>query len=102
MNQEEYKKKKVMGIGVVSELTELTERKIRYYEERKLILPRRTEKGTRLYSFEDVDLLIEVSKKVEKGVQTYEIKKEMKKESNADLRKKLLQGQINAHFGIRK
>lgn len=45
---------KVMSIGVVCELTGLSERQIRYYEERKLVFPARTKGGNRRYSFEDV------------------------------------------------
>ncbi|PQD94517.1 MerR family DNA-binding transcriptional regulator [Pradoshia eiseniae] len=107
MTQESsYKDKKVITIGVVRELTGLTERQIRYYEERKLIFPSRTSGGSRKYSFTDIELLMEIAEKIEDGVQTFEIRQEMirekKKEDAAALRKKMLQGQINAQFGIRK
>ena len=107
MTQESsYKDKKVITIGVVRELTGLTERQIRYYEERKLIFPSRTSGGSRKYSFTDIELLMEIAEKIEDGVQTFEIRQEMirekKKEDGAALRKKMLQGQINAQFGIRK
>ena len=107
MTQESsYKDKKVITIGVVRELTGLTERQIRYYEERKLIFPDRTSGGSRKYSFTDIELLMEIAEKIEDGVQTFEIRQEMlrekKKEDAAALRKKMLQGQINAQFGIRK
>ena len=107
MTQESsYKHKKVITIGVVRELTGLTERQIRYYEERKLIFPDRTAGGSRKYSFTDIELLMEIAEKIEDGVQTFEIRQEMirekKKEDAASLRKKMLQGQINAQFGIRK
>jgi len=107
MTQESsYKDKKVITIGVVRELTGLTERQIRYYEERKLIFPSRTSGGSRKYSFTDIELLMEIAEKIEDGVQTFEIRQEMirekKKEDDAALRKKMLQGQINAQFGIRK
>ena len=42
-----YREKKVMTIGIVCELTGLSERQIRYYEERKLIFPERTNGKTR-------------------------------------------------------
>ena len=54
---------KVMSIGVVCELTGLTERQIRYYEERKLIFPERTKGGNRRYSFEDVKSIQEIHQK---------------------------------------
>lgn len=99
-----YKDKKVITIGVVSELTGLSERKIRYYEERGLIFPDRSKRGTRKYSFSDVEILLKIADKREEGVQTYEIKKDMINEmkKNNDIRNKMLRGQLNAHFNIRK
>ncbi|WP_112182377.1 MULTISPECIES: MerR family transcriptional regulator [Paraliobacillus] len=100
-----YKERKVITIGVVSELTGLTERQIRYYEERKLIFPDRSPKGNRKYSFADVEQLIDIANKREEGVQTYEIRQEMLKKKRKDERKgrkELLRGEINARFGIQK
>ncbi|MCM3652343.1 MerR family transcriptional regulator [Metabacillus litoralis] len=98
-----YKDKKVITIGTVSELTGLTLRQIRYYEERKLIAPYRNERGTRKYSFNDIEILMDIADKREDGVQTTEILKEMrlkekKRESEAAVKKKMLQGQLNAQF----
>lgn len=101
-----YKKRKVITIGVVSELTGLSERQIRYYEERKLIFPERTNKGNRKYSFSDVECLIEIANKREEGVSTDEIRHELnrnnKKVDKENTRKQMLLGQINAQFGIQK
>ena len=99
-----YKDKKVISIGIVSELTGLSLRQIRYYEERRLISPQRTTRGTRKYSFSDVERLMEIANKREDGVQTTEILKEMRKKemrSNPDYRKKMLEGQLNAQFHFR-
>ncbi|WP_066306405.1 MerR family transcriptional regulator [Bacillus sp. FJAT-29814] len=100
-----YKDKKVITIGIVRELTGLSERQIRYYEERKLIFPDRTPGGSRKYSFADVELLVEIANKIEDGVQTHEIRKEMlreqKKQNPENIRRKMIQGQLNAQFGIR-
>jgi MerR family transcriptional regulator, global nitrogen regulator len=96
-----YKEKRVITIGVVSELTGLSERQIRYYEERKLVFPERTKGGTRKYSFSDVERLVEISNKMEDGMQTHEIKRIENKLTN-DVRSKMLRGQINAAFNIRK
>ncbi|KZZ83580.1 MULTISPECIES: MerR family transcriptional regulator [Bacillaceae] len=98
-----YKDKKVISIGTVSELTGLSVRQIRYYEERQLISPERSSKGTRKYSFSDVERLMNIADLREEGVQTTEIlkdirKKEEKSKNPAQLRKKMLQGQLNAHF----
>jgi MerR family transcriptional regulator, global nitrogen regulator len=56
MSEASYKDKKVITIGIVRELTGLSERQIRYYEERKLIFPERTPGGSRKYSFSDIEL----------------------------------------------
>lgn len=98
-----YKDKKVITIGVVHELTGLSERQIRYYEERGLVFPDRSKKGTRKYSFNDVELLMDIANKREEGVQTYEIRQDMKKEEKKrQVREEMLRGQLNAHFNMRK
>jgi len=96
-----YKDRKVITIGTVSELTGLSERQIRYYEDRKLIEPERTKGGTRRYSFNDIEKIVLISKKIEKGFSTYDIRKEEKKNSRDEL-KKMIKGQLNAAFNIRK
>ncbi len=75
MNIMSYRDKKVISIGLVSEITGLSVRKIRYYEERKLIFPERSKGGTRKYSFADVERLIDIANHIEDGLQTYEIKR---------------------------
>jgi MerR family transcriptional regulator, global nitrogen regulator len=101
-----YKDKKVITIGVVRDITGLSERQIRYYEERKLIFPERSPGGSRKYSFSDIELLMDIANKIEDGIQTHEIRKEMlreqKKQTQEEIRKKMIQGQLNAHFGLRK
>ncbi|WP_080845845.1 MerR family transcriptional regulator [Cytobacillus gottheilii] len=99
-NEASYKNRKVISIGTVSELTGLSERQIRYYEERKLIFPERSDRGNRKYSFMDVERLIEIANKREEGVRTDEILQELKKKKKEDpvTRNKMIQGQINARF----
>lgn len=104
---EDYKLKKVISIGVISELTGLSERQIRYNEQRKLIFPERTENGTRKYSFQDVETLMKIAEMREEGVQSFEIKNDMlkenrKSEKDEQIRRKMLRGQINTHFRIRQ
>ncbi len=95
-----YKDKKVISIGIVSELTGLSLRKIRYYEERGLLTPERTGKGgSRRYSFSDIEILMKIAEKREEGVQTAEIRKDLNEEKKPQLaRKRMIQGQLNAHF----
>lgn len=66
---------KVMGIGIVSDLTGLTERQIRYYEERQLVFPVRSKGGARKYSFNDVERLKEIGDKLRDGFHTFELRK---------------------------
>jgi MerR family transcriptional regulator, glutamine synthetase repressor len=69
-------------IGIVMQLTELSARQIRYYEENELISPARTEGNRRMFSFNDVDRLLEIKKLIEQGVNLAGIKQlfEMKKQ----------------------
>lgn len=98
-----FKEKKVINIGTVTELTGLTERQIRYYEERGLIFPDRTKRGTRKYSFEDIELLIQIADLREEGVQTSEIKKDfINGKKNTNIRNQMIRGQLNAHFNMWK
>lgn len=100
-----YKDKKVISIGIVSELTGLSVRQIRYYEERKLIYPQRSSRGTRKYSFADVERLMDIANKREDGVQTAEILKDMRKEqmlkNDPQVRKKCWRGSLMLTFGTK-
>lgn len=99
----DYKEKKVMTIGIVSELTGLSNRQIRYYETRGLIAPSRSEGGTRKYSFTDVEKLVDIANKMEDGLQTFEIKKlDKQKRSEKEVRRRMIRGQLNAAFGLRE
>ena len=103
MTEEEktYKTKKVITIGIVSELTGLSERQIRYYEERKLIFPERSDRGTRKYSFGDVETLMDIANQMEDGVRTFEIRQEMKKKTHEQkMKRNMIKRQLNARFGI--
>lgn len=61
-------------IGIVMQLTQLTARQIRYYEENSLITPARTESNRRLFSFNDVDRLLEIKALIDEGVNLAGIK----------------------------
>lgn len=61
-------------IGIVMQLTELSARQIRYYEENNLVFPARTEGNRRLFSFNDVDRLLEIRDLIEDGVNLAGIK----------------------------
>lgn len=61
-------------MGTVMQLTELTARQIRYYEEHKLISPARTEGNRRLFSLNDIDTLLEIKDLIDQGVNMAGIK----------------------------
>jgi MerR family glutamine synthetase transcriptional repressor len=61
-------------MGIVMQLTELSARQIRYYEEHGLISPARTEGNRRLFSFNDIDRLLEIKELIEQGVNLAGIK----------------------------
>ena len=84
-NNENYKDKKVITIGTVCDLTGLSARKIRYYEERGLIFPDRSTKGNRKYSFKDIEVLMDIANHLEDGVRTFDIKQEQKNKNNVRL-----------------
>ncbi|MEI2393488.1 MerR family transcriptional regulator [Priestia megaterium] len=69
-----YRDKKIMTMKIVTDMTGLSERKIRYFETTKLIFPARTPSGTRRYSFSDIETLMDIAEKIEEGVLTREIR----------------------------
>lgn len=71
-------------IGIVMQLTELSARQIRYYEEHNLITPARTEGNRRMFSFNDVDKLLEIKSLIEKGVNMAGIRQVFEVKSEAD------------------
>jgi MerR family transcriptional regulator, global nitrogen regulator len=93
----DYRLKKVLTIGAVEELTGLSPRQIRYYEERKLINPKRSAGGTRKYSFDDVEKLVAITEKMNRGISTFDIRNEAKREDGS-LKKKMIEGQLNSYF----
>jgi len=62
-------------MNIVMQLTELSARQIRYYEEHHLIEPHRTEGNRRMFSLNDVDTLLEIKDYLEQGMNMAKIKK---------------------------
>ena len=75
MSDEIRRNMPLFPIGIVKQLTELSARQIRYYEEQGLIYPARTKGNQRLFSFHDVDTLLEIKTLVEQGVNLAGIKR---------------------------
>ena len=84
MNKEMRKAVPVLPISTVMQLTNLTARQIRYYEEHHLIEPVRTEGNRRMFSLNDIDELLEIQELLEQGINIAGIKKvfALKKEVN--------------------
>ena len=74
MNDQDRRSMPLFSIGMVMKLTELTARQIRYYEENELITPERTSGNQRLFSFNDVDKLLEIKDLLDKGLNIAGIK----------------------------
>lgn len=85
MQEKEFRRSmSVFPIGTVMKLTDLTARQIRYYEEQDLIHPERSEGNRRMYSLNDIDVLLEIKDYLSDGLNMAGIKKlyEMKEEEN--------------------
>jgi MerR family glutamine synthetase transcriptional repressor len=74
MSNEIRRNMALFPIGIVMKLTDLTARQIRYYEQHDLIRPVRTSGNQRLFSFNDVERLLEIKALIEKGVNIAGIK----------------------------
>ena len=84
MNKEMRKSVPILPISTVMQLTNLTARQIRYYEEHRLIEPVRTEGNRRMFSLNNIDELLEIQELLEQGINIAGIKKvfALKKEVN--------------------
>ncbi|GAA3404668.1 MerR family transcriptional regulator [Paenibacillus hodogayensis] len=74
MSDEIRRNMALFSIGSVMKLTDLTARQIRYYEQHELIVPARTDGNQRLFSFNDVERLLQIKALIEKGVNIAGIK----------------------------
>lgn len=81
----------VFPIGTVMKLTDLTARQIRYYEEQELIHPERSEGNRRMYSLNDIDVLLEIKDYLSDGLNMAGIKRvyEMRKAEEKAAKEKL-------------
>ena len=64
----------IFPISVVKEMTKLTARQIRYYEEHGLCHPARNEGNQRIYSLNDIERLLEIKGLIDQGVNIAGIK----------------------------
>jgi len=75
MSREIRRTMPLLSMSIVMQLTELSARQIRYYEEHHLIEPHRTEGNRRMFSLNDVDTLLEIKDCLEQGMNMAKIKK---------------------------
>ena len=86
----------VFSMSVVSKLSELSPRQIRYYETHELIKPTRTDGNKRLFSLNDLEQLLEIKNLIEKGFNIKGIKQIFNDDQNhlsqdeQDIRKKMI------------
>ncbi|AID42924.1 MerR family transcriptional regulator [Staphylococcus xylosus] len=68
----------VFPMSVVTKLSELTARQIRYYETHELLKPHRSDGNKRLFSLNDLERLLEIKSLIEKGFNIKGIKQIIK------------------------
>ncbi|MEX3744357.1 MULTISPECIES: MerR family transcriptional regulator [Lysinibacillus] len=83
MSREIRRTMPLLSMNIVMQLTELSARQIRYYEEHHLIEPHRTEGNRRMFSLNDVDILLEIKDYLEQGMNMAKIKKLFAKKNDA-------------------
>lgn len=79
MDLKERRRLPLFSIGIVQKLTGLTARQIRYYEQHGLIDPARSEGKQRLFSFADVERLMEVRRLLDEGLNMAGVKAQLGK-----------------------
>lgn len=75
MSREFRRAMPLLPISMVMQLTELTARQIRYYEEHELIIPARSEGNRRMFSLDDIDALLEIRELLDQGINMAGVKK---------------------------
>ncbi|KRO18560.1 MerR family transcriptional regulator [Lacticaseibacillus saniviri] len=89
----DLRKRAVLPIGTVIQLTELSARQIRYYEAQGLIQPERTPGNHRLYALRDVEDLLSIKEQLDSGLTLAEVKrfrdKQQQQNSDAEVRQML-------------
>lgn len=58
----------LFSMSIVGELTGLSARQIRYYEQHHLVIPERSKGNRRLFSFNDINQLLEIKILLDKGM----------------------------------
>lgn len=75
MNKDYRKAMPILPIRTVMQITNLSARQIRYYEEHELVEPMRSDGNRRMFSLHNVDELLEIQELLEQGINIAGIKK---------------------------
>jgi MerR family transcriptional regulator, heat shock protein HspR len=74
----------LFSISVVTELTGVSQQALRGYEENGLVTPHRTDGGTRRYSRDDIELIGEIARLLETGLNHEGVHQVLKLQAEAD------------------
>ncbi|MFD1317898.1 MerR family transcriptional regulator [Loigolactobacillus zhaoyuanensis] len=94
----------VFPIGTVMKLTDLTARQIRYYEEQELIRPQRNDGNRRMYSLNDIDVLLEIKDYLAEGINMagikhiYDMQAQAQQKKQADLDRPVTDNDVRRIF----
>ncbi|TQR21025.1 MerR family transcriptional regulator [Psychrobacillus vulpis] len=91
MEKEWRRSMPLLSMNIVMQLTGLTARQIRYYEEHELVHPARTEGKQRMFSLDDIDVLLEIKDMLSTGVNIAGIKQIFEMKNNPAAKKEVRQ-----------
>ena len=74
----------ILPIGVIREITNLTDRQIRYYEQKGFLMTKRSPGNQRKYSLEDAQILIDIKNMLNAGDSFEEIKEQINRVKKTD------------------
>lgn len=98
-NSEILRRRAVLPIGTVMDLTTLTARQIRYYETQGFVHPSRNAGNHRMFSLTDVDVLLSIVQQRKSGLSLGEIRRmrevKARQTSDSDARKMLQDDILN-------
>lgn len=103
MSEKELRRSRsVFPIGTVMKLTDLSARQIRYYEEQDLINPMRNEGNRRMYSLNDIDILLEIKDYLSDGINMAGIKRIYELQENKEKDREQEMSKIMTDDDVRK
>lgn len=98
MEKEWRRSMPLLSMNIVMQLTGLTARQIRYYEEHELVQPARTEGKQRMFSLDDIDILLEIKDMLSTGVNIAGIKQIFEMKNNPTMQKEVQQAITDAEL----